>query len=95
MTKRKSLAEVMEKSLDTKVRDDLNSPLVPDEPPNVNVAQPGNAATASNAKRHKWVQMNVFVPGEVRDAFKLQALKERRDMSDIVAELLIDYLNRN
>ena len=40
------------------------------------------------AKRNKWIQLNIFVPEELRDKLKMQALKEKKDMSDIVVELL-------
>ena len=46
------------------------------------------------AKRHRWVQMNVFVPAELRRALKVRAAEEGRDMSDISAELIRAYLGR-
>lgn len=90
MTKRRSLLEVMEKSLESEVR-------TPQEE-ETNQGPVGESSTTSkrrarDAKRNKWVQMNVFVPEELRAAFKLQALKEQRDMSDIVTELLNSYLS--
>lgn len=44
------------------------------------------------AKRNKWVQMNVFVPPELKQKLKIRALEDGRDMSDIVTELLTNYL---
>ena len=44
------------------------------------------------AKRNKWVQLNVFVPEGARRELKIRALRDGRDMSDIVAELLEAYL---
>ncbi len=46
----------------------------------------------TEAKRNKWIQLNIFVPEELRDKLKMQALKEKRDMSDIVVELLQSHL---
>lgn len=46
------------------------------------------------AKRNKWVQLNVFVPEAIRQELKIRALRENRDMSDIVAELLEAYLGK-
>ena len=44
------------------------------------------------SKRNKWIQLNIFVPEELRDRLKMQALKEKRDMSDIVVEVLEERL---
>ena len=44
------------------------------------------------SKRNKWIQLNIFVPEELRDKLKMQALIEKRDMSDIVVEVLEERL---
>ena len=44
------------------------------------------------SKRNKWIQLNIFVPEELRDRLKMQALKEKRDMSDIVVDVLEERL---
>lgn len=46
------------------------------------------------SKRNKWVQLNVFVPEELRDSLKLKSIRQKRDMSDIVVEALEQLLSR-
>jgi len=89
MARRRSLTELRDLALEQDVRpqEDQARPRVPP------------ASTRSRgrdrdpaAKRNKWVQLNVFVPERIRQELKIRALREGRDMSDIVVELLGTYL---
>lgn len=89
MAKRRSLTELRDLALEQDAR------------PQEEQAQSGVAAPPTRtrgrdrnpaAKRNKWVQLNVFVPAAVRQELRIRALREGRDMSDIVAELLEGYL---
>lgn len=90
MAKRRSLTELRDLALEQESR--------PQEQGQTDA--PASAARAPGrdrnpaAKRNKWVQLNVFVPEAVRQELKIRALREGRDMSDIVAELLEIYLGK-
>ena len=91
MAKRRSLTELRDLALEQEAR------------PQQEESRPGTPAPSTRlrgrdrdpgAKRNKWVQLNVFVPEAVRQELKIRALREGRDMSDIVAELLEVYLGK-
>lgn len=84
MPKRRSLTELRDLALEKEAQ--------PDPEAQSPGAQPRARERSPAAKRNKWVQLNVFVPEAVRQELKIRALREGRDMSDIVAELLETYL---
>ena len=86
MPKRRSLTELRDLALDqdSPREEARSSEEAPDES--------HRKARNPSAKRNKWVQLNIFVPAETRLALKMRALRDGRDMSDIVAALLEDYL---
>ena len=91
MAKRRSLTELrdlaLEQEAQPKQEQDHSDAPAPSTPTRGRDRNPG-------AKRNKWVQLNVFVPEAVRQELKIRALREGRDMSDIVAELLETYLGK-
>ena len=89
MAKRRSLTELRDLALEQEGRQ-REGPASAEAPAPASHprAQDRNPA----AKRNRWVQLNVFVPKAIRQELKIRALREGRDMSDIVAELLEVYL---
>lgn len=86
MSKRRSLTELRDLALGKDAPNNKAATL--EERP----AETRRKAREPAAKRNKWVQLNVFVPAETRQALKLRAVRDGRDMSDIVAELLNRFL---
>lgn len=78
MPKRPSLATVMEKGAEQKP--DTSRPIIPQEPVKAQ-RKPGKKSLG-------WVQLNMYVPEELRTRVKIKALQADRDVSDIVTELL-------
>lgn len=87
MSKRKSLTELRDLALDQESRREAAAPSEASA-----TSVPPRKGRDPLAKRNRWVQLNVFVPAEARQQLKIRALREGRDMSDIVAELLENYL---
>lgn len=51
-----------------------------------------SAAPRKVGKRMGWVQINVYVPEELRAKAKVKALQKGRDLSDVVADLLTTWV---
>ncbi len=81
-SKRPSLAEVMESSPQL-IESKSNTPDLEAQSEDIRGRKPNK-----DSKRNKWVQMNVLVPESLRDELKLQALKQKKDMSDVVVAAL-------
>ena len=81
MTKRPSLVAVMDKGAEQK-------------PDTSRAVAQGDQAQAARTQRKPgkkslgWVQLNMYVPEELRTKVKIKALQADRDVSDIVTELL-------
>ncbi len=89
MAKRPSLVTVMDKSGEQKT--DAPQPMVaPLEEPTQSVTvqrKPGK-------RRQGWVQLNNYVPEELRIRAKVKALQQNRDLSDVVTELLKEWVEK-
>ena len=83
-TPRPSLSAVMDKG--TEARAD-SSPAAPA----VATATPRKSGKRSQG----WIQLNVYVPEELRIKVKVKALQEDRDMSDVVTELLTAWTEQD
>ena len=51
-------------------------------------------AALEEVAKEEMVRLNLNVPTSLRQRLKLQAVKEERDMSEIMTELLEGYLDR-
>lgn len=91
MAKRRSLTELRDLALEQEARPKQEQGRTESPSPS---ARSHGRDRDPGAKRNKWVQLNVFVPEGVRQELKIRALREGRDMSDIVAELLESYLGK-
>ena len=74
---RPSLGAVMGKSVETVSK----GPEVEEQPLHVTQRRPGK-------RRQGWVQLNTYVPEELRTKAKIKALKTNQDLSDVITELL-------
>lgn len=86
MAKRPSLANVMDKGSDAAR---TVSAAVEDQ------AQPVTAQRKPGKKKLGWVQLNSYVPENLRTRAKVKALQQDRDLSDIVTELLEEWVARD
>lgn len=77
MAKRPSLSDVIKR--DEPQAEEAAKPPTPQ--PDASQREPGK-------RRRGWIQLNVYIPKEIRTAAKVKALQEGRDISDIVTELL-------
>ena len=80
-TPRPSLSAVMDKG--TEARAD-SSPAAPVE----TARKPGKRSQG-------WIQLNVYLPEDLRTKAKVKALQEGRDMSDVVSELLTAWTEQD
>lgn len=60
--------------------------MAPIERPTIDIVHSGN-------DENRAVQMNIYVPEDMRDKLKLRALQEKRSVSEIARELFTEYLN--
>lgn len=90
MAKRPSLATVMDKGAEQKT--DTSPPVAASSDTQV---QPGTAQRKTGKRRLGWAQLNSYVPEELRTRVKVKALQQNRDLSDIVTELLEEWVNRD
>lgn len=79
MAKRPSLVNVMDKGSDAPQTFTASAE---------DQAQPVPAQRKPGKKKLGWVQLNSYVPEDLRTRAKVKALQQDRDLSDIVTELL-------
>ena len=82
MAKRPSLATVMDKGAEQKPDMSRSVALQDDQ------AQAARTQRKPGKKSLGWVQLNMYVPEELRTKVKIKALQADRDVSEIVTELL-------
>ena len=80
MVKRPSLTAVMDKGAEHKVE----TP----KPVAEAVTQSVTTQRKSGKKSQGWVQLNVYVPEELRTQVKIKALQQGRELSEVATELL-------
>jgi hypothetical protein len=90
VAKRPSLATVMDKSAEQMT--DAPQPVAA---PRDTRTQTVTAQRKPGKRSSGWVQLNSYVPGELRTRAKVKALQQNRDLSDIVTELLEDWVNND
>lgn len=83
MAKRPSLVTVMDKGAEQKT--DAPQPVTA---PLEERTQTVTTQRKPGKRRQGWVQLNMYVPEELRIRAKVKALQQDRDLSDIVTELL-------
>ncbi len=89
MAKRPSLANVMDKGAEPRVETPQ-----PVTPPLEEETQTVTARRKPGKKKLGWVQINMYVPEELRTRAKVKALQEGRDLSDIGKELLEVWIEK-
>jgi hypothetical protein len=47
-----------------------------------------------NDDKRKLSQINAYVPSEIKKEFKLECLKAGKSMSDVISELVSDWLGK-
>ena len=82
MAKRPSLVAVMDKGAEQKPDTSRAVALQDDQ------AQAVRTQRKPGKKSLGWVQLNMYVPEELRTKVKIKALQADRDVSDVVTELL-------
>ncbi len=86
MAKRPSLSEVIKRDEPSPGPTQSDPEATPGT--EMNPASPASSQREPGKRRRGWLQLNVYVPKELRTAAKVKALQEGRDISDIVTELL-------
>ena len=82
MSKRPSLTTVMDKGSEQKPDTSRAVALQDDQ------AQAARVQRKPGKRSLGWVQLNMYVPEELRTKVKIKALQADRDVSDVVTELL-------
>lgn len=85
MAKRPSLSNVMDKGAE---RTDAPQPA-----PALLEGQTPRGQRKPGKKRLGWVQLNMYVPEELRTKAKVKALQSERDLSEVVTELLEKWID--
>lgn len=88
MAKRPSLVTVMDKGAEkTDVAQPVTAPLE-------GQTQAVTAQRKTGKRSLGWVQMNMYVPEELRTKAKVKALQQNCDLSDVVTELLREWVEK-
>ncbi len=88
MAKRPSLTAVMDKGAEYNDAPRLAPASLDDS------AQSTKAQRKPGKKRLGWVQISLYIPEELRTKVKMKALQQNRDLTDVVAELLAEWVDK-